>query len=51
MHPLIIVVAFAFVALTPYMHALPRSGGDSIQIVEQSDVGEADAEDNDEREV
>ncbi len=48
MNPLIIVVAFAFVALTPYMHALPRSGGDSVQALDQSDAGEADEEDGDE---
>ena len=51
MHPLIILVAFAFVALTPYMHALPRSNGDSVQIVDQSDAGDAGEEDSDEREA
>ncbi len=41
MHLLIIVTAFAFVALTPYLDALPRSGGDSAQ-AEQTDIAEVD---------
>lgn len=48
MHPLIIVAAFAFVALTPYMHALPRNNGDSVQTAEQTDVAETDEDDDSE---
>lgn len=48
MNPLIIVVAFAFVALTPYLHALPRNGGDTFQSAEQTDVAEADEDDDSE---
>jgi len=46
MHLLIIVAAFAFMALTPYLHALPRSSDDSAQAIEQVDVADAD-EDSD----
>lgn len=45
MHLLVIIAAFAFVAITPYLDAAPRSGDDGVQTAELTETLEADSED------
>lgn len=46
MHMLVVLFAFAFTAVTPFLGALPRSNGDFIQSIDDDDADSGVDEDD-----